>query len=211
MGLPRFARNDKWRLCGHCEERSDEAISTSFLALTGFIFWGATLKHVSPVKLALMLLCMLLAPFIINRIIIKIDFLKDMHLPLENSLLPLKIILIYSLYVCFFICIGILFFLVITVVIEKPLLCNLATVISIFACSWIAGFITPGASAGFGVREAVIIQMLSKYTGEPESVSIAILFRVVTIIGDLLFFGLSFCFGNNKFNEQTNKVRIRQS
>jgi len=35
MGLPRFARNDKWRLCGHCEERSDEAISINWTFAIG--------------------------------------------------------------------------------------------------------------------------------------------------------------------------------
>ena len=35
MGLLCFARKDKWRLCGHCEERSDEAIAINFTFAIG--------------------------------------------------------------------------------------------------------------------------------------------------------------------------------
>jgi hypothetical protein len=35
MGLPRFARKDEWRFCGHCEECGDEAISISLTFAIG--------------------------------------------------------------------------------------------------------------------------------------------------------------------------------
>jgi hypothetical protein len=35
MSLPRFARKDEWRFCGHCEECGDEAISISLTFAIG--------------------------------------------------------------------------------------------------------------------------------------------------------------------------------
>jgi len=64
-------------------------------------------------------------------------------------------------------------------------------VLSTFAISWLAGFITPGAPAGIGVREATMILILSGYIGEPAAALVAIISRLVVTIGDLEFFVLS--------------------
>jgi hypothetical protein len=67
-----------------------------------------------------------------------------------------------------------------------------AAVVTTLAVSWIAGYIVPGAPAGLGIREAVIVASLSKFIGEPNSLSVALIYRVITLLGDLLFFLSSF-------------------
>lgn len=64
---------------------------------------------------------------------------------------------------------------------------------STFAISWFLGFITPGSPAGIGVREGVTILLLSNYLGEPASLAISLIMRVITVTGDVLFYlcGLS--------------------
>ena len=65
---------------------------------------------------------------------------------------------------------------------------SLADMIAIWAAAWTLGFITPGASAGLGVREATIIAALVGLDVPMASAAlIAIAFRVATTIGDLLF------------------------
>jgi glycosyltransferase 2 family protein len=62
----------------------------------------------------------------------------------------------------------------------------------VFISSWVIGYMTPGAPAGVGVREAVIILLLGPLTGEGECLIIAFLFRFITVAGDLFYFLLSY-------------------
>lgn len=57
-----------------------------------------------------------------------------------------------------------------------------------FALIWLIGFITPGAPGGIGVRELLLTLFLTPQVGEHFSLLIAGLFRVVTLLGDAVFF-----------------------
>lgn len=67
-------------------------------------------------------------------------------------------------------------------------------VIGCFAFAWLVGFIVPGASGGLGVREAAIVLVLSPQLGDGPAVIAALLMRLVTLGGDLVFFALSHAF-----------------
>lgn len=60
----------------------------------------------------------------------------------------------------------------------------------LFAAAWVAGFITPGAPAGLGVREAVLVGGLKPIVGPGLAFGLPVLFRLVTTAGDGLGFGL---------------------
>ncbi len=60
----------------------------------------------------------------------------------------------------------------------------------VFALSWMVGFVTPGAPSGIGVREATIILLLGEPYGNDGATLIALILRVVTVVGDLLFLAL---------------------
>jgi glycosyltransferase 2 family protein len=53
------------------------------------------------------------------------------------------------------------------------------------AMAWVAGFIVPGAPAGLGVRENVLIAGLSAGTTE-AGLALVIGYRIVTVIGDVI-------------------------
>ncbi len=65
------------------------------------------------------------------------------------------------------------------------------TSISALALAWVIGFVTPGASAGIGVREAVLILVLEGALGAEASAAAALALRLVTTAGDGIFFGLA--------------------
>jgi hypothetical protein len=67
---------------------------------------------------------------------------------------------------------------------------DLAGSVPVVALAWLVGFATPGSSAGIGVREAVLIAALEGTLGVPASALIALALRLVTVGGDLVFFGL---------------------
>lgn len=66
---------------------------------------------------------------------------------------------------------------------------SLFFIISAFAAAWLIGFVIPGAPAGIGVREAVLILLLTPSgLAEHDVFSSAILFRIVSVCGDFVFF-----------------------
>jgi|GEM_PF-388432 len=65
---------------------------------------------------------------------------------------------------------------------------NLVLLIGAFASSWILGFLAPGAPAGLGIREAVLSVWLGAAFGAATAVSLVIVLRIATTLGDLLNF-----------------------
>jgi uncharacterized membrane protein YbhN (UPF0104 family) len=63
-------------------------------------------------------------------------------------------------------------------------------VISSAVLSWFAGFITPGAPGGLGVKEAVLILMLSSVYGREYTLAAALLHRLISVIADAAAFGI---------------------
>jgi hypothetical protein len=60
--------------------------------------------------------------------------------------------------------------------------------IAVWAAAWTLGYITPGATAGLGVREAIMMAALVALTiPVSEATLLALAFRVATTLGDLLF------------------------
>ena len=57
-----------------------------------------------------------------------------------------------------------------------------------YAAAWLAGFVTPGAPAGLGVREAVLVILLDGHAAEPDLLAAVVLSRAVTALGDTMFF-----------------------
>ena len=68
---------------------------------------------------------------------------------------------------------------------------HLLMLTTVYAWAWIAGYITPGAPAGLGVREAVLVAMLSPVYGPAVAVGLSLSLRVATTLGD----GLAFLIG----------------
>lgn len=53
-----------------------------------------------------------------------------------------------------------------------------------FALAWALGYVTPGAPAGFGLREAVLALGLAPVLGEAQALALAIAYRLTTVAGD---------------------------
>lgn len=61
-----------------------------------------------------------------------------------------------------------------------------ALVVSALNLAWVAGFVVPGAPGGLGVKEAVLVMILSPTFGAELTVSAAIIHRLISVVGDLL-------------------------
>lgn len=72
---------------------------------------------------------------------------------------------------------------------------NYQYVIAAFVIAWLAGLVTPGAPAGIGVRELVLLFLLKGFIAEADILIAVIIGRLVTISGDLLFYLFSLIIG----------------
>lgn len=57
-----------------------------------------------------------------------------------------------------------------------------------YIVAWLVGLVTPGAPAGVGVREMMLLLLLKGLVTEMDLFVAVLLGRLVTVIGDLLFF-----------------------
>lgn len=98
---------------------------------------------------------------------------------------------IWLLYVSFFAIVGYILFWATTIITGKWSTAMLYASLFTFAISWLLGTITPGAPAGAGIREGIIILILSPHIGEANSILVSLTVRMVTILGDTAFYLLS--------------------
>ncbi len=54
----------------------------------------------------------------------------------------------------------------------------------VFSLAWIAGFITPGAPAGLGVREAILVSTIDPIYGVEIALSLTVSLRIISTLGD---------------------------
>lgn len=57
-----------------------------------------------------------------------------------------------------------------------------------YIAAWLVGLVTPGAPAGVGVREVMLLLLLKGLVSETDLLLVVLLGRLVTVVGDLLFF-----------------------
>lgn len=65
---------------------------------------------------------------------------------------------------------------------------RLGRITAVWAGAWVAGFVTPGAPGGLGVREAVLVAGLKPVYGPGAALGLALVFRLVSVLGDALAF-----------------------
>lgn len=65
---------------------------------------------------------------------------------------------------------------------------DLVLCVGTYTLAWIAGFVTPGAVGGIGVREAVLLAGLTPACGPEKAAILAASMRIVSLIGDAVAF-----------------------
>ena len=58
-------------------------------------------------------------------------------------------------------------------------------IIGLYLLAWLAGFITPGAPSGLGIREAVMMMFLGDFVSVTILTAAMIMHRVLTVLGDV--------------------------
>lgn len=69
-----------------------------------------------------------------------------------------------------------------------------------YIIAWLIGLVTPGAPAGAGVRELILLLLLKGVVQEADLLVAVVLGRVITVLGDVLFFIAAFLIPKNHKN-----------
>ena len=64
-------------------------------------------------------------------------------------------------------------------------------VCGVYALAWVLGYLTPGAPAGLGIREVILVAGLSPFYG-PSAAAIALIHRLIVTGADALMLGVGF-------------------
>ena len=73
-------------------------------------------------------------------------------------------------------------------------------ILFVYVISWLLGFIVPGPPGGLGVREAIYILLLSSHYDLLIVTTLALLLRLMNILGDILYFFISMALFNKSNN-----------
>ena len=161
-------------------------------SLIGAVLFGLWGEYINPQQLyaglAFVALLLLLLPLIRKGCL---KYIPASHSLLSNPRLQWAFFRAYLEYLLFFAMAGAILVGLVLQVHGELTLDNIAAIIAAFAISWFAGFITPGAPSGIGIRETILIVSLDKILLGSSGVLIAILFRLITVGGDVLFFAIA--------------------
>lgn len=118
------------------------------------------------------------------------------------------LVICFFLYLLVFLILGLMLYLVVRGVFDAtPAPFWLLT--GVFAFAWVAGFLTPGAPGGLGVREALLLVSLDPLYGAGPALGMTIGLRIVTTVGDILALLVGFLF--HRFAWQASDRRTGSS
>lgn len=84
---------------------------------------------------------------------------------------------------------GLIFVAALALLMDTPMSWGLVLpVCGAYVVAWLVGLVTPGAPAGVGVREMVLLFLLNGQVGPDVLLLAVVLGRLVTVAGDFLFF-----------------------
>ena len=107
-------------------------------------------------------------------------------------------------YLVFLFSLGFIFWLTIKVFDPSIEYSLLLSVVGSFVISWLAGFLTPGAPAGVGIREVVILYLLEGSIDQSTLLVAIVSNRLISVVGDLLFYLSSISLNSNV--EENKKI-----
>ena len=108
------------------------------------------------------------------------------------TLSPFRHFALYVGLVCLsFLGFGISLKLLAGYVLDAPTDLNMLHFSSGFAFAWLLGYLTPGSPGGVGIREAAMVILFEGKMDQPVVISLALIFRLVNVLSDLICFVLA--------------------
>ena len=99
---------------------------------------------------------------------------------------PLVIIKRLSFALCLMFLFGLSFAAVLALLGQSMTLSLVLTTVGLYLLGWLAGFLTPGAPSGLGIREAVLLMLMPGVIDQSILLSALLIHRISTVSGDVL-------------------------
>jgi len=147
------------------------------LAITGMFFSILLLPQFLPIITAHMAIVGFVSILLIVALILK-------------RYIGINIVQVFGWYVAFLVISGMVFVGLLQMLMTENFMppLQMLTFCGAFIIAWLAGLVTPGAPAGVGVRELVLIVLLKGLVPESDLLLAILLSRLVTVGGDVMFF-----------------------
>jgi len=143
----------------------------------------------------------LILPWVMKEVLQRLPALKSFHLPTRRIGAYLRLYGVFFLYLPFFLAgTTLLWWLLYTATGGHPP--PYLAVLSLSSGAWLAGYVTPGASGGIGVRDALLILAFKPFVGEAVVFAV-IAYRLATILGDVVYFLVALLFPLEPVNMPT--------
>ncbi|MCI5135251.1 MAG: UPF0104 family protein [Candidatus Electrothrix sp. AW2] len=178
--------------------------AAAFLSFVGFTLFYKNKLIINPVDILSLSALSLIGIFVVLKLLPLVARRYALQLPNKklDEVTPALLIALIC-YIIFFLHAG-LITLAATLRFDANLsLEHAGGVLTAFSVSWIVGFITPGSPGGIGIREAAFVTSLSSFIEERHALIIAIVMRLITSGGDVVFFLITKMHGNM----QTRRMR----
>lgn len=181
-------------ICASGYETLGILFAASVMSLTGLLLLDEYIIAISALSvLGILVIVMMLifglsilAPHVLKKVgytDLPVKSLYDLMIGLGS---------VYVIYILFFLIYGGILVSIVYAVHDFHDIWEVGIIMITFSVAWIAGFVTPGAPAGLGVREAIIVALLTRLIDEPQSLMVALIFRLVSLFGDILFFAFAY-------------------
>ena len=86
---------------------------------------------------------------------------------------------------------GVMLTIIMQIISGKSYFPQAKTICGAYAISWVIGYVTPGASGGIGVREAILYMLLKNFASSDIVMMSAIILRFLNIVSDLSAYAIT--------------------
>ena len=129
-------------------------------------------------------------PLLVIRFLQRFEMTSRLALPVKSIKSYLQLNLIFLIYVPFFVVSGVVFGILMRAA-SPDVEFGWLQITGAVSAAWLVGTITPGASAGIGIRDALLLFAVAGMLEGSLATLVVVFYRILTLAGDVGFFGLA--------------------
>jgi uncharacterized membrane protein YbhN (UPF0104 family) len=164
--------------------------AAGLLACAGAGNWARSLLGMPKTLFFIAVLAIALFPLLLLRAMRQHKLTSRLALPVKAIGDYARLNGIFLIYVPFFLVSGLIFALLMQAA-SLGVEIGWLEVASTVSAIWLIGYVTPGASAGIGIRDALLLLAIDGIIEGSLATLVVVVYRMVTIVGDIGFFGLA--------------------
>lgn len=165
-------------------------LAAGLLACAGASEWASSVLGIPQLAFFAVVAGIGLIPLLFFSSLRRFEITKRFAMPEMEMTDYLRLNLVFLMYVPFFLCSGLIFALLMRVA-SPGLDINWLEVMGIVSAIWVISYVTPGASAGIGIRDALLLLAISGLLDGSHATVVVLAYRILTVMGDIGFFGFA--------------------